>query len=103
IAERKDVLAALFWMLTLLAYVFYTKRPEWGRYLLLVIVFALGLMAKPMLVTLPAVLLLLDVWPLRRISGQPSAVSRQPSAVRSQEGGSRFPIPDYGLLFLEKV
>jgi hypothetical protein len=66
IAERKDVLSTLFWMLTMWAYVAYVRRPSWARYLGVAIAFALGLMAKPMLVTLPAVLLLLDVWPLGR-------------------------------------
>jgi tetratricopeptide (TPR) repeat protein len=67
VAERKDVLSALFWMLTLWAYAAYAVRPGWGRYLLTLTQFALGLMAKPMLVTLPCVLLLLDYWPLRRL------------------------------------
>jgi protein O-mannosyl-transferase len=66
IAERKDVLSTLFFMLTLLAYARYVKRPGFLRYLPVVLAFALGLMAKPMLVTLPFVLLLLDYWPLRR-------------------------------------
>jgi tetratricopeptide (TPR) repeat protein len=66
IAERKDVLSGLFWMLTLLAYVHYVERPSTGRYLLVLLAFALGLAAKPMLVTLPFVLLLLDYWPLGR-------------------------------------
>jgi len=66
IAERKDVLSALFWMLTLWAYSAYAARPGRGRYLMALLVFCLGLMAKPMLVTLPVVLLLLDYWPLRR-------------------------------------
>jgi len=66
VAERKDVLSTLFWMLTLWAYIAYTERPGLGRYALIVLAFALGLMAKPMLVTLPVVLLLLDYWPLRR-------------------------------------
>ncbi len=66
IAERKDVLSACFWFLTLWAYVRYAKRPGWRRYLLVVLPFCLGLMAKPMIVTLPLVLLLLDLWPLRR-------------------------------------
>lgn len=66
IAERKDVLSGLFWMLTLLAYVCYTERPGARRYLLVLAAFGLGLLAKPMLVTLPCVLLLLDYWPLRR-------------------------------------
>jgi protein O-mannosyl-transferase len=66
ISERKDVLSTLFWMLTLLAYVWYVRQPRANRYLLLFGCLALGLMAKPMLVTLPFVLLLLDFWPLRR-------------------------------------
>ena len=66
IAERKDVLSALFFLLTLSAYLAYVRRPGWSRYVLVVVLFALGLMAKPMLVTLPFVLLLLDFWPLRR-------------------------------------
>jgi protein O-mannosyl-transferase len=66
IAERKNLLSTCFWILTLLAYVRYAEKPEWGRYLLVVITFILGLMAKPMLVTLPFVLLLIDYWPLRR-------------------------------------
>jgi tetratricopeptide (TPR) repeat protein len=67
VAERKDVLSALFWMLVLWAYVGYAARPGVGRYLLVCLAFVLGLMAKPMLVTLPCVLLLLDYWPLRRL------------------------------------
>jgi len=67
VTERKDVLSTLFWMLTLWAYIGYVKRPGVKRYLLLFVPFALGLMAKPMLVTLPFVLLLLDYWPLERI------------------------------------
>lgn len=67
-SERKDVLSTLFWMLTLWAYVGYVRRPRMGRYLAVLGLFALGLMAKPMLVTLPFVMLLLDVWPLARVS-----------------------------------
>jgi hypothetical protein len=70
VAERKDVLSGLFWMLTLLAYAWYAERPGWRRYLLVAAPFALGLLAKPMLVTLPFVLLLLDYWPLRRWKSQ---------------------------------
>jgi tetratricopeptide (TPR) repeat protein len=66
-AVRKDVLSALFWMLTLWAYARYAERPSWRRYLPVPLFLALGLMAKPMLVTLPFVLLLLDYWPLSRI------------------------------------
>ena len=66
IAERKDVLSTLFFLLTLLAYHRYAARPSFGRWVLVFLGMALGLMAKSMLVTLPAVLLLLDFWPLRR-------------------------------------
>ncbi len=66
IAQRKDVLSTFFWMLTLLFYVRYTERPGWFRYGWVLLAYVLGLMSKPMLVTLPFVLLLLDVWPLRR-------------------------------------
>ena len=67
VSERKDVLSTLFWIFTMWAYIRYTERPILSRQLLVVAVFALGLMAKPMLVTLPFVLLLLDYWPLRRL------------------------------------
>jgi Flp pilus assembly protein TadD len=67
-SERKDVLSAFFWMLTMLAYARYAARPAPARYLLILLCFTLGLMAKPMLVTLPLVLLLLDYWPLGRLS-----------------------------------
>jgi len=66
VAERKDVLSGFFWMLTIAAYIRYVEHPAIKRYLLVVFVFCLGLMAKPMLVTLPFVLLLLDYWPLGR-------------------------------------
>lgn len=66
VTSRKDVLSTLFWLLAVVAYVGYARRPAVGRYLLVVVPFVLGLMAKPMLVTLPATLLLLDYWPLRR-------------------------------------
>ena len=74
VAERKDVLSASFWFLTLWAYVRYTERPGWGRYLAVASSFCLGLMAKPMLVTLPFVLLLLDYWPLARLRQRESKV-----------------------------
>lgn len=68
ISERKDVLSTFFFMITLWAYIAYTSRPVLLRYLAVAGLLALGLMAKPMLVTLPFVLLLLDAWPLRRFS-----------------------------------
>jgi tetratricopeptide (TPR) repeat protein len=67
ISERKDVLSTFFWLLTMGAYHLYVKRPGIGWYLLTLLLFAMGLMAKPMLVTLPFVLLLLDYWPLNRM------------------------------------
>ena len=66
IAERKDVLSTLFWILTMWAYVSYARRPGLRSYLPVLLFFGLGLMAKPMLVTLPFVLPLLDFWPLQR-------------------------------------
>ncbi|HEY6007186.1 MAG TPA: tetratricopeptide repeat protein, partial [Geobacteraceae bacterium] len=66
VAERKDVLSACLWFLTLHAYVAYVHRPGAGRYLAVLLAFSLGLLAKPMVVSLPVVLLLLDFWPLRR-------------------------------------
>jgi len=65
-SERKDVLSGLFWMLCLGAYLRWVRRPGPGRYLALCLLFALGLMAKPMLVSLPLILVLLDYWPLGR-------------------------------------
>ncbi len=71
VSERKDVLSGLFMMLTLYGYVHYRELPSsWSRYLATIACFALGLLAKPMLVTLPFVLLLLDHWPLGRFSGR---------------------------------
>lgn len=67
VSERKDVLSGLFFLLTLMAYVRYARAPGRGRYALVLILAACGLMAKPMLVSLPLVLLLLDYWPLKRL------------------------------------
>jgi hypothetical protein len=66
IAERKDVLSGFFWMLTLLAWERYVRQPSWKRYAVVALSLAAGLLSKPMVVTLPFVLLLLDVWPLDR-------------------------------------
>jgi protein O-mannosyl-transferase len=66
LAERKDVLSTFFWMLTLLAYAWYARRPGLARHLGVLVLLACGLMAKPMVVTLPLVMLLMDVWPLGR-------------------------------------
>jgi len=66
ISERKDVLSTFFWVLALYAYVRYTERPTLGRYVAVAVPFCLGLMSKPMLITFPFTLWLLDLWPLRR-------------------------------------
>jgi tetratricopeptide (TPR) repeat protein len=68
VSERKDVLSGFFWMLCLWCYAAYVGRPGMGRFLLVALVFGVGLTAKSMLVTLPCVLLLLDFWPLQRLA-----------------------------------
>ena len=68
IAERKNVLSTLFCLLTIRAYIHYIERPSFKRYSFMVLMFTLGLMSKPMLVTLPFVLLLIDFWPLKRLN-----------------------------------
>ena len=84
VAERKNVLSTLFFLLAIGSYVWYAQRPNWRRYLLLTALFAAGLMAKPMLVTLPLLLLLLDYWPLERFAGSPpgTAGAQQATALR---------------------
>ncbi|MCX5855689.1 MAG: tetratricopeptide repeat protein [Deltaproteobacteria bacterium] len=93
VSQRKDVLSTFFWFLTMLAYVCYAERPRIYRYVPVVFFYVMGLMSKPMLVTLPFVLLLLDYWPLRRFSAYSSHVM----------GKIRFPqIPPFSLI-LEKI
>jgi len=101
VVERKNVLSTLFWMLTLLTYNYYAERPKIYRYVLTLGVFVLGLMAKPMLVTLPFVLLILDLWPLKRfhfqqLSGDHPKPVRFPKLKRLKES-------DIFALFLEKI
>src|SRR5262249_17317089 len=67
IAERKNLLSTLFWLLAIWAYVGYARKPASTRYSLVLVCFALALMSKPMAVTLPFTLLLLDYWPLARL------------------------------------
>ena len=85
VAERKDVLSTFFWLLTILAYIKYGKRPKRITYLLVLLLFALGLAAKPMLVTLPFVLLLLDYWPLDRFRLGRDSGSAENKSPRSLE------------------
>jgi Flp pilus assembly protein TadD len=96
VAERKDVLSGLFFMLTLGAYVRYVRKPpSLGRYLTVMFLFAIGLMCKPMLVTMPFVLLLLDYWPLNRVANVTDAT------VTDRRYKNHFPIPRR--LILEKL
>lgn len=101
ISERKGVLSSLFWFLALVAYERYARRPGAGRYLIVVVCFALGLMAKSMLVTFPFMLLLLDWWPLRRFRISPHiATDRQGEKKQASPGFARKSL---GFLLLEKV
>jgi tetratricopeptide (TPR) repeat protein len=87
ISERKNVLSTTFWILSMWAYASYAKRPGFARYLGVALLFALGLLAKPMLVTLPLVFLLLDYWPLDRTRwGNPKAAESAPSLPRRSIG-----------------
>ncbi len=91
IAERKNVLCTTFFLLTLLAYAWYTRKPGWKRYLCVAGLFAAGLAAKPMVITLSFVLLLWDYWPLKRIR-EPRSTAPDP-----------LPSQSWPRLFLEKV
>ncbi|MEN3367962.1 MAG: protein O-mannosyl-transferase [Verrucomicrobiota bacterium] len=81
VAERKDVLSGLFFVLTLAAYIRYVRQRNIARYAMVVLFFALGLMSKPMLVTLPLVLLLLDYWPLGRFAQSDSGRFKRPPII----------------------
>ncbi|MGA8221480.1 MAG: tetratricopeptide repeat protein [Candidatus Acidiferrales bacterium] len=91
-AERKSLLCTTFLFLSLFAYGWYVRRPGVGRYLTLVAFFALGLMAKPMVVTLPFLLLLADYWPLKRFS-----------FAGDKEAGADSPGPGFMKLVAEKI
>jgi tetratricopeptide (TPR) repeat protein len=105
VAERKDVLSCIFWSLTLIFYAAYAKKPGPLFYILSLLMFILGLMSKPMLVTLPVIMLLLDYWPLNRF---PSKVP-SPLVGEGQGGGevadgqARVPAPTILLLLKEKI
>src|SRR5215813_4827013 len=92
VAERKNVLCMLFWILAIWGYAWYAARPGWKRYAVALLLFGMGLMAKSMVVTLPFVLLLLDYWPLGRIAkgaesaGAQTVVANEPGVA---ETGSR--------------
>jgi len=100
VAERKDVLSTTFWLVALWAYMGYAGKPTTPRYLLVLLSFALGLMTKPMVVTLPCALLLLDFWPLRRLGS--CATTPAPRPTRPTAFG-RTGQPRIGFLILEKL
>ena len=114
VSERKDVLSTFFWMLTMGAYISYAAHPRFRTYLPVFALFALGLTAKPMLVTLPFVLLLLDYWPLQRIEQKPATeevYTEVSKRAGSRKGTSFFSLPTahrslltpVRLLLLEKM
>ena len=85
VSERKDVLSAFFWLLTMAAYLRYVRLKSVASYVLMAFTFSLGLMSKPVVVTLPAVLLLLDYWPLKRLNW-PTVREKLPLAALSVAG-----------------
>ncbi len=94
VTERKNLLSALFWLISMGAYVRYAEKPSVGKYLVVFVAMALGLMTKPVLVTLPCVFLLLDAWPLRRFPWM---------AVQQLPANRVFPTQSPRRLFLEKI
>jgi tetratricopeptide (TPR) repeat protein len=110
IAERKNLLSTLFFLLALGAYGWYCRKPDVKRYLAVTSLLALGLAAKPMVITLPFVLLLIDFWPLQRIKGWDKPLSpavKGSRKVRSQRGDAKkvFPVSQFQFsrLVLEKL
>src|SRR6202167_2938062 len=95
VAERKNVLSTLFFFFAIGAYGWYARKPDWRRYLPVAALFAAGLMAKPMVITLPFVLLLLDYWPLGRTAGSPASAIGAPRLT-----GSRLLLEKIPLLVL---
>lgn len=100
ISQRKDVLSTLFWMLTMAAYVYYCRHPSLLRYLIVAVMFVIGLMAKTMLVTVPFVLLLLDYWPLNRLSGDRA---RNNGSVTQSMPGESGGMPPVTAVIMEKI
>jgi len=116
VAERKNLLSTLLFLLALGAYGWYARLPNIRRYLVVAVLFALGLTAKPMVITLPFVLLLLDLWPLQRSQGWNRLASplrpqtrknrrKRLEAVATENASSRFPASQatFSRLVLEKL
>ncbi len=103
VAERKNVLSTLFFFLAIGAYVRYAQKPDWRRYLLMAALFAAGLMAKPMVITLPFVLLLLDYWPLERGPLNGAQIGPPTSSGVPRMEFSRLVLEKVPLLFLSAL
>ena len=97
VAERKNVLSTLFFLLTLGAYGWYAVKPSVKRYLGVAALFALGLASKPMVITLPFVLLLLDFWPLQRIQGWGPPISRDTRPRKNRKSRTEDSVPEMAL------
>ena len=98
--ERKNALSTVFWMLTVLSYVFYTDKPGFLRYCLVFVSLSMGLMAKPFLVTIPFVFLLLDFWPLGRLAGKQYGIPGNSTRVSFI---NKTNTRSYIILFIEKL
>jgi Flp pilus assembly protein TadD len=92
VAERKNVLCTFFFFASLLAYCWYARKPGWRRYLAFASLFAMALMSKPMAITLPFVLLLLDYWPLGRIQGAPAGTPSVPQSTLAKLIAEKLPL-----------
>jgi protein O-mannosyl-transferase len=92
VAERKNVLCTMFFFLTLWAYGWYARKPGWKRYLVVAALFAAGLASKPMVITLPFVLLLLDYWPLERVRGAHEEADKTPTFPWSRLAIEKLPL-----------
>ena len=92
VAERKNVLCTFFFFAALIAYCWYSRKPDWRRYLAFAGFFVLGLMSKPMVITLPFVLLLLDYWPLGRMQGGPVGTPPIPQVPLSRLLAEKLPL-----------
>ena len=97
VSERKNVLCTLFWLLTMHAYTAYARQPDIKKYILILIFFICGSLAKPMLVTLPFVLLLMDIWPLKRLQWPDEEILKTKA--------TRFPFSkfSYQRIIIEKI
>lgn len=103
VAERKNLLSMMFFLLALGAYRWYAQQPRWPRYLGVFVLFAFGLMAKPQVITLPFVLLLWDYWPLQRLAFRSSPIAVRQNAEAETSGEKRGAKSELRFLLLEKI